>query len=200
MRGRIGVDRVGKRAYLVLHVLAQPRHGGELHPVGHLVQAHPQPEVGRVDLELALDADQVRRDEQQLAAGTVEELELPEHLAGQEAEDETDLHAGQPAADAFAIRPTGFSAASLSTSGVSSVRMPPAFASIQAARSMTRVAAVTGGSSSWVSSATWSAARAAAWYSSETVSSACARLTDGGGRAEPLRGTRSHVPVDQRAH
>ena len=25
---------------------AQPRHGGELQPVGGLVQAHPQPEVG----------------------------------------------------------------------------------------------------------------------------------------------------------
>ena len=85
-RGRIGLDAVGERVDLVEHVLAQPRHGGELHPVGDLVQAHPEPEVGRVDLELPLDGDQVRRDEQQLAAGPVEELELAEHLAGQEAE------------------------------------------------------------------------------------------------------------------
>ena len=27
-------------------VVAQPRHGGELHAVGLLVQAHPEPEVG----------------------------------------------------------------------------------------------------------------------------------------------------------
>ena len=39
------------------------------------------------------------RDEQQLAAGPVEELELAEHLARQEAEDDADLHAGEPAAD-----------------------------------------------------------------------------------------------------
>ena len=53
----------------------------------------------RVDLELALDGDEVGRDQQQLPAGPVEELELAEHLAGQEAEHETDLHAGEPAAD-----------------------------------------------------------------------------------------------------
>ena len=34
---------------LVEHVLAQPRHRGELHPVGDLVQADPEPEVARVD-------------------------------------------------------------------------------------------------------------------------------------------------------
>ena len=42
------------------------------------------------------------------------------------------------------------------------VRMPPALVSIHAARSMTRVTAVTGGSCRWVSSATWSAAAAVA--------------------------------------
>ena len=144
---------------LVEHVLAQPRHGGELHPVGDLVQADPEPEVGRVDLELPLDGDDVRRDQQQLAARTVEELELAEHLAGQEAEHDADLHAGEPAADALGDPADRVVAsASLSTSGVMTVRMPPAFASIQAGRSMTRVTAVTGGSSSWVSSATWPAA------------------------------------------
>ena len=86
--GRVGVDGVGERRDLVEHVLAQPRHGGELHAVGDLVQADPEPEVARVDLELPLDGDQVRRDQQQLAARPVEELELAEHLAGQEADDE----------------------------------------------------------------------------------------------------------------
>ena len=66
--GRVGLDGGGQRVDLVEHVLAQPRDGGELHAVGDLVQAHPQPEVVRVDLELALDGDEVRRDEQQLAA------------------------------------------------------------------------------------------------------------------------------------
>ncbi len=64
--------------------------------------------------------------------------------------------------------------------GASTTRIPPALASIQAARSMTRVAAVTGGSLRRVSSATWSAARAAQWYSSPTVCSAIARGTLGG--------------------
>ena len=73
----------------------------------------------RVDLELPLDGDEVRGDEQQLSARPVEELELAEHLAGQEAEHDADLHAGEPAADAARpTRPTGLSAASLSTSGV----------------------------------------------------------------------------------
>ena len=65
------------------------------------MQADPQPEVGRVDAQLPLDPDDVRRDQQQLAAGPVEELELAQHLAGQEAEHHADLHTGHPAADRF---------------------------------------------------------------------------------------------------
>ena len=41
-------------------VVAQPRHGAELHPVGLLVQADPEPEVARVDAHLALGGDDVR--------------------------------------------------------------------------------------------------------------------------------------------
>ena len=52
---------------LAHHVLAQPRHRAELHPVGLLVQAHPEPEVARVDVQLALGRDDVRRDQQQPA-------------------------------------------------------------------------------------------------------------------------------------
>ena len=48
-------------------VVGHPGHRGELHPVGLLVQAHPEPEVVRVGLELALDVDDVRRDQQQPA-------------------------------------------------------------------------------------------------------------------------------------
>ena len=67
-------------------MVAQPRHGGELHPVGLLVQADPEPEVGGVDVELALDVDDVGRDQQQPAGRVVERVELAEHLAGEEAE------------------------------------------------------------------------------------------------------------------
>ncbi len=77
-------------------MLAHPRHGGELDPVGLLVQAHPQPEVGGVDAELALDVDDVGGDQEQPAVGGVERVELAEHLAGQEAEETTDLEAGDP--------------------------------------------------------------------------------------------------------
>ena len=78
-----------------------------------------------------------------------------------------------------ATLPTGFCSASRSTSGVITLRMPPALASIHAGRSTTRVAAVTGGSCRWVSSATWSAASAVARYSSPTTSSASRRDTAG---------------------
>ena len=50
------------------HVVGQPRVGPELHPVGDLVQAHPQPEVRGDHPQLALDGDHVRVHQQQLAA------------------------------------------------------------------------------------------------------------------------------------
>ncbi len=71
-RGRRRASRAGSTVsamplHLAEQVVAQPRDGGELHPVGLLVQAHPEPEVVRVDVELALDVDDVGRDQQQPA-------------------------------------------------------------------------------------------------------------------------------------
>ena len=60
---RVEVGGEQELRHLVLHVVAQPGDRGELGPVGLLVQAHPQPEVVRVDLELPLRADDVGRDE-----------------------------------------------------------------------------------------------------------------------------------------
>src|SRR4051812_19103514 len=46
-----GIDELGD---LGLEVALEPRHGGELQLVGHLVQADPQPEVAGVDAETSL--------------------------------------------------------------------------------------------------------------------------------------------------
>ena len=56
----VDVGRLDEGPDLVHHVPAQPRHRTELHPVGLLVQAHPEPEVARVDAHLPLGRDDVR--------------------------------------------------------------------------------------------------------------------------------------------
>ena len=94
-----GVDRLGERLDLGEEVVAHPRDGGELHPVGLLVEADPEPEVGGVGAELALDVDDVGRHQQQPAGRLVERVELAEHLGGEEAEQQPDLAAGDPGAD-----------------------------------------------------------------------------------------------------
>ncbi len=96
----------GEAAAALQEVAAQPRVGGELHAVGLLVQADPQPEVIRVDAQLPLHLDDVGRDEQQAAgagAGLVvlaaRDVVLTEHLGGQEAQQRTDLGAGDASTD-----------------------------------------------------------------------------------------------------
>ena len=61
------LDRLGEPADLLVEVVAHPRDRGELHAVGLLVQAHPEPEVVRVGAQLALDVHDVGGDEQQPA-------------------------------------------------------------------------------------------------------------------------------------
>ena len=89
-------------------VVGHPRHRGELHPVGLLVQADPEPEVVRVGVQLALDVHDVGRHEQQpplLAGLLVEGVELAEHLRAEEAEHRAELDAGDPRADRLGHRP-----------------------------------------------------------------------------------------------
>ena len=68
--------------------------------MGLLVHADPEPEVRGVHLELTLDLDDVRGDQEQpagpVAVGAVrrEELVLPEDLAGQEGQRSTGLEPG----------------------------------------------------------------------------------------------------------
>ena len=69
-RARVEFGDVGEGRQLALQVVAQPRDGRELHPVGLLVQAHPEPEVARRHVEPALDVGDVRRHEEQPAART----------------------------------------------------------------------------------------------------------------------------------
>ena len=99
------LDGLGEASDLGEEVVAHPRHRGELHPVGLLVQAHPEPEVRGVDLELALDVDDVGRDQQEPAVGLVERVELAEHAARHEAEQTADLGGGDPGADRLRQRP-----------------------------------------------------------------------------------------------
>ena len=79
-----GVD---ERLDLAEEVAAHPGHRGELGAVGDLVQADPEPEVARVGADLALDLDDVRRDQQQLAGVAGEDLVLPEDPAGEVGQD-----------------------------------------------------------------------------------------------------------------
>ena len=53
---------LGEDCQRLRHMVGQPGVGAELHSVRDLVQTHPQPEVGRVDLHRLLRGDDVRRD------------------------------------------------------------------------------------------------------------------------------------------
>ena len=74
-------------------------HRGELHAVGLLVHADPEPEVGRVDAELALDLDEVGGDQHQLGGAARGEVVLAEDLARHEGQQGAGLAAGDLAAD-----------------------------------------------------------------------------------------------------
>ncbi len=55
------------------HVVPEPRRSGKLDPVGLFVQANPEAEVVRVNVEFALHGDDVRRHQQEpAAAGTLQ--------------------------------------------------------------------------------------------------------------------------------
>ena len=143
----VGLDAADDRVHLRAQVVGHPRHRGELHPVGLLVQAHPEPEVVRVGAELALDVDDVGRHQQQPAvlAGTfVEGVELAEHLRAEEAQHRAQLGAGDPRADglgrASPARPGRWSA-SRSAAPISAAK-PSVLAWIQPGRSTTSTGAV----------------------------------------------------------
>ena len=179
-------------------VVAHPRHGGELHAVGLLVQAHPQPEVARVGAELALDVDDVGGHEQQPAVGGVERVELAQHLAGQEAEQPADLDAGDPRADGQgraggrllrrrACRPAA----------PTRWRKASALAWIQPGRSTTRTGAVWSAATRPVKSRTSAVERSAPARSSATASSASAARDRGPSPAsrEAMRTARSQSTI-----
>ena len=63
------------------------------------MQAHPEPEVGRVGLQLALHVHDVRRHQQQPAVRLAERVELPQDPRGEETEQRADLGAGDPRTD-----------------------------------------------------------------------------------------------------
>lgn len=63
---RVDVGLVEERLDLALEVVAEPGHAGELGAVGLLVEGDPEPEVVRVDVQLAFDVDDVGGDEEQL--------------------------------------------------------------------------------------------------------------------------------------
>ena len=145
-RRRVEVGRVDERAQLAHQVVAQPRHRGELHPVGLLVQAHPEPEVARVDVQLPLGLHDVGRDEQQPAGRVAASAPYggkssywPSTLVARNASSDpvstpVTLRADRVAAPA---RSSAAAPASFSTSGSSTVRKPAALAWIQPGRSMT---------------------------------------------------------------
>ena len=75
-------------------VRSQPRHGGELHGVGHLVEDHPVGELFALDVHAGGHRGEVRRDEQQPRGDRrVQQLQLvlPEHAPADQAEQHADL-------------------------------------------------------------------------------------------------------------
>ena len=98
-RLRVGHEVGGQGADALDEVVAQPRHGSELHAMGLLVHAHPEPEVRGVDTELPLDLHEVGRDEHEPGRALGREVVLAQHLPGHEREQRTGLTAGDLAAD-----------------------------------------------------------------------------------------------------
>ena len=105
--GRVELSRVDDLRDLLVEIAPQPFDRRELDSVSLLVQADPQPEVGRIHSELTLDGDDVRGDQEQAAARLTvgpsagkEGVELTEHLRRQVAEQRSDLDAGDPRTDA----------------------------------------------------------------------------------------------------
>ena len=196
-----GLHGLGELADLGEQVVAHPGHRGELHPVGLLVQAHPQPEVGGVGLELALDVDDVGRDEQEAAGRVVERVELAEDLAAEEAEQPAHLGAGDLGADRR--RRSRWAAScrcSLSTTGPSRVANASALACTHPARSTTSTGAVRSAAARPVNSRTSAVDRSAPARSSATVAAASSRLTVGPSpaRREPIRTARSQSTIPGR--
>ena len=139
---------------LVQHVVPQPGRGGELHTVGLLVQADPEPEVRGFDVEFALHGDDVRRHQQQPPGGggrgvlgeRGEGIVLAQDLAGEEGQDGAQLAAGDGAADAGragADRCRGGSRASFPWRAASMTAKLCVFALAQEARSTTRTVGIT---------------------------------------------------------
>jgi hypothetical protein len=106
---------------IAVHVRAKPRDGSELGAVGDLVHADPQAEVARVDVEFAFGGHDVRSNQSEPAVagrlvigrGRQEELVLPQHLAREVGEHDTELGAGDPSADSARKRATDRSTALL---------------------------------------------------------------------------------------
>ena len=104
-RRRVELGGEQELGHLALHVVPQPGHRGELEPVSLLVQAHPAPEVVRVDAELAFDHDDVGGHQGEPARLLTvarsgfrrqEQLVLAEHPGGQVGQDQPGLDAGDP--------------------------------------------------------------------------------------------------------
>ena len=88
------------------HVGPEPGRRGELHPVGLLVKADPEPEIVRINVELALHGDDVRSHQQEPAGRRRfrvrgergEGIVLAQDLARQEGKHSPELAAGDGAA------------------------------------------------------------------------------------------------------
>ncbi len=93
-RGLVGLGGVEEGADEVVEVVAHPRHRGELHEVGGLVDGDPQPELAGGQAQAPLDLDDVGGDEQEAPGVGGEGLELAEDARGQEREDGSGLDAG----------------------------------------------------------------------------------------------------------
>ncbi len=137
----------------------------------------------RLDGELALDLDDVRRDEEQPARALAERVVLAEHAPGEEPEQAADLRAVTllPTAETAVEGRRSRRANASVTTGASRARKASAFARAQPGRSTTRTPSP-GVADSPVTAATCGAARTAAARSSPTTAAASSWGTWGPGR------------------
>ena len=103
VRGEVQRELAGR----VDHVLAQPRHGGELNAVRFLVQADPESEVRGVDADVRFGLQHVGRHEHQPGRAVGGEVVLTQDLARQEGHECARLGAGHLATDLLGQVRTG---------------------------------------------------------------------------------------------
>ena len=185
-------------------VRPQPRHAGELRPVGDLVEGQPQPELPGREGEALLEGEDVGADvvHEVLVVGVLvlddEQVVLAEHPGRHPAEQRADLGAGDACGRPARCGPTARRSPSLSVSGRSSRWNDATLARTQPARSVTRARAGPASERRPVSAATSSSASAVSSAKSGSSESAWYEPANGSRPGDPDGDALGERPVDRR--